>query len=242
MTATERELLWGNLPQIANTTQRRLKTKQAYCFINLYNDWLGVWSQMLNVYSKDVALRSLVAADLFNLGKELHWMHRLLHWGNYPLVHRNLRYVWELMFLAYFADTVEAAVPEISDQPGECVDDKVAWLHKHEWKINWRSVIRPLVYKVIEKRERQHYSHIWGSLNRSVHASVELRYRLIDESALAIRDAFDLRWAKDTCQIASDVFDVIWLVVLRRFPDCIPFLGGKNCFINTPRTKSLIAK
>lgn len=242
MTRQERQLLWGNLSQISEKTKRRLRRKESHCFVNLYNDWLEVWGRMLDVYSKDIPLTSLVAADIFSLGKELHWMHRLLSWGNYPLIHRNLRYSWELMFLAYFADTVETKVPEISDGPPESVDAKVEWLNKHARHIHWRSIIRPLVDKVVATRDRHHYAQIWGNLNRCVHPSLNLRYRLIDESSLGITDNFDLQWARDTCRIASDVFDVIWLIVLRRFPDCIPLLDGKNFFLNTPRSRALIGR
>lgn len=242
MTAIERRLLWGNLSQIAETTKRRLATKQSHCFVNLYNDWLDIWGGILDAYSKDVLLTSLVVADLFSVGKELHWMHRLLHWGNYPLIHRNLRYVWELMFLAHFADTVEVAVPKIADIPGESVDAKAAWLKRHDRCTNWQSVVRPLLEKVINRGDRRYYSSLWAGLNRSVHASLELRHRLIDESALAVKDAFDRQWAQETCHIASGVFDAIWLLVLRRFPKCIPLLQGKNIFLNAPRSRALVSK
>jgi len=233
--------LWGNLTGIAQETKKRLGEKGSGCFINLYNDWLDLWTRILDAYSRDEPFTSLVAADLFSLGKELHWMHRLLHWGNYPLIYRNLRYAWELMSLAYFADTVEVSVPEIADSPGKSVDAKAAWLKKHDRNINWRTVIRPLLDRVIDRGERGHYSRTWGDLNRCVHASLELRERMIDESALAVKDAFDPAWAKETCQVASDVFDVIWLIVLRRFPKCIPLLADKKCFLNAPRSLRLVS-
>ncbi len=93
MTDSNDDLLWGHLPEIARETDEILG-ERAYCIINLYNDWIDVCGRFSDAYSKDLPLTSLIAADFFCLGKDLHWMHRLFHWGNYPLIHRILRYDW----------------------------------------------------------------------------------------------------------------------------------------------------
>jgi hypothetical protein len=241
MTPDQERLLWGDLSRVAEATNRRLRRKESHCFVNLYNDWLDLVGGTLAAYPGDEALSSLVAADLLSLGKEILWMHRLLHWGCYPLVHRNLRYVWELVCLAHFADTLEVSVPEITDPPGETVDAKAAWLKNHDRRINWRSVIRPIVDRVIDREERRHYSQLWGGPNRTVHASHELRERMMGESGLAVKDAFGLKWAKETCASAAAVLDVIWLIVLRRFPKIIPLLHDTRRFLSTPRCRKVVA-
>ena len=94
MADTNDDLLWIGLREISAETVEHLG-ERADCFVDLYNDWLDIWGSFLSAYSQDLPLTSLVAADFFSLGKDLHWLHRLLHWGNYPLINRNLRYGWE---------------------------------------------------------------------------------------------------------------------------------------------------
>ncbi len=240
VTEDEGNLLFGGLAEIAEETKKHLDLEQSGCFVNLYNDWIDIWPAILDSCSHDHLLTSLVFADLHAVGKELYWMHRLLHWGNYPMVYRNLRYVWELMGLAYFADVDEVAVQGIIDRPGPQLDDKAAWLDRHQMRIRWSTVIRPIRDKVIDRAEWEHFGRIWGELNRCVHASWSLRDKMLDESALFVKDAFDQNWAIETCQVASDVFDLIWLIVLRRFPTCIPALEKSNSFLNTPRTRKTV--
>jgi hypothetical protein len=241
MTDDENDLLWGGLAEVAEQTKEQLAPDQSACFVNLYNDWLDIRGSILDAYPHTDLLNSLVVADLLSLGKELHWMHRLFHWGNYPLIYRNVRYAWELMALAYFADVDEIKAPDtITDRPGNSLDDKAAWLERHGMKINWRTVISRIRDKVIDRAELEHFGKIWGDLNRCVHASRSLRDRMLNESALLVKDAFDQNWGVDTCRAASDVFDLIWLIVLRRFPNCIPVLATSSSFRNTLRTRRIV--
>lgn len=99
------DLLWIGLHEISKQTEQQLGDR-THCFVDLFNDWLDISGALASAYPEDLPLTSLVAADFFSLGKELHWLHRLLHGGNYPLITRVLRYDWELMFRAYYADVL----------------------------------------------------------------------------------------------------------------------------------------
>jgi hypothetical protein len=47
---------------------------------------------------------------------------------------------------------------------------------------------------------------------------------MIDESNLLLVDNYDDAWAREAIQDGTEVFDLIWLAVLKRFPACVPFL------------------
>ena len=82
---------------------------------------------------------------------------------------------------------------------------------------------------------------VWQSLNHCVHPSDELRLRLVDESALLVKDAFDEGWARETIETASTVFGLIWLVVMRRFPTAIPAVLDKpRAFRTCPQFRAAL--
>lgn len=232
-------LLWMNLPEISEETAEQLG-ERAHCFVDLYNDWLDIWGSFSSAYSKDLPFSSLVAADFFGLGKDLHWLHRLLHWGNYPLITRILRYDWELMFRAYYADVYQPSIPGDADLPGSSVDDKVQWLDARGPGLHFNSLIVPILNVVLASGERDHFTRIWRNLNHHIHPTKHLRYRMLDESVLAIRDSFDKEWAAEAVGISCDVFDLIWLMTLKRLPKCVPLLTGQRLFLHTPRTSRLL--
>lgn len=239
MADADDNLLWNGLNAISKETAEHL-SERAQCFVELYNDWLDIMGTFTTAYSNDLPLTSLVAADFFSLGKDLHWLHRLLHWGNYPLVIRVLRYDWELMFRAYYADVYQPSVPGDADLPGSSVDDKIHWLESRGPGLHFNSLIIPILNVLLPGSEREHYKRLWRELNKHVHPTKDLRYRMIEESALAVRDGFDQEWAESAIDLACDVYDLIWLMTLHRFPNCVPLLTGSRLFQYTPKTSRLL--
>lgn len=239
MSDTNDDLLWIGLEDISKETEQHLG-ERAHCFIDLYIDWLEIWGSFSTAYSKDLPLTSLVAADFFSLGKDLHWIHRLLHWGNYPLITRVLRYDWELMFQAYYVDVYQPSIPGDANVPGISVDDKVHWLDSRGPSLQFNSLIVPILNALLPSGERDHYKQIWRHLNQHVHPTKHLRYRLIEESALAVRDSFDKEWAEEVIGFSCDVVDLIWLTTLKRFPMCVASLTEPSLFKHAPRTSRLL--
>jgi hypothetical protein len=240
MNNAKEDLLWMNLPVISAETEKQFGDR-AFCLIELYNDWIEISSSIRSAYGESLAFSSLVAADFFSLGKELHWLHRLLHWGNYPLIHRVLRFDWELMFHAYYADVYQPSIPGDRDQPGKTVDKKVDWLESHNRGLNWHTVILPITNTLVRKKDCSHYGKIWRALNHHVHPTKAIRHRSIDDSALMVRDSFDKKWADESIHAACDVFDLIWLLTLRRFPKCRDQLS-KDFFRHVQGTRRLLSK
>jgi hypothetical protein len=58
------------------------------------------------------------------------------------------------------------------------------------------------------------YKELWDDLNKYVHPTGELMFRMLDDSALYIRDAFDREWALEIIGAAVEVFDFIWFAAL----------------------------
>jgi hypothetical protein len=214
--------------QIADETIRCLGQGRASLFIDLYNDALDIQGAILDAYSEEERLRSLMFADFTGLLKELHWLHAIFLFGNYPFVVSRLRHDWEWLFRAYHADTYAQHNPSASDAPELTLDDKNAWLMQQETRLNWNTLIAPTLARLFPadapEARHEHFRPLWDRLNRMVHPSGELRLMLVDESALLVRDAFDERWARETLADAAEVFALIWLAILSRFPAAVPAL------------------
>jgi hypothetical protein len=87
------------------------------------------------------------------------------------------------------------------------------------------------------------FKPVWQRLNRCVHPSGELRERLTDESALLARDAFDERWARETQADALEVFGLIQLAVVLRFPNARrALLADPHVFRTRPQLRAALEK
>src|SRR5262245_39051294 len=138
-----------SLLDIAERTLDALGEEPAWFFTDLTNDWINLSGALLGACTPEEQLTSLVFADFHSLFREITWFQRLFLWGNYPYVYRNLRFVWELLFRAYYADTYASEHPGGTDLPGPSVDDKNAWLSKREHRLKWDSVFKPILRKLL---------------------------------------------------------------------------------------------
>jgi hypothetical protein len=172
----------------------------------------------------------LVLLTLWGLFKEAYWFHSYFVAGNYPLLLGRLRFVWESMFRAYFAEHYPMGSKKW-DTPGPTVDDKVAWLDRYGKDLRWDTCIEPVlgaVFPLADQNQevRDHYKGLFQYLHRYAHPSAYLMGRIVGDSALMIRDAFDEQLALETAEIGAKVFDLIWMVVLAQHPSAFDRVGS----------------
>jgi hypothetical protein len=220
--------LIGYWRTVADETTRALGEDEANLFVYLYNDALDLDGAISDAYPEEERLQSLVFAEFTALLKELYWLHAMFLCGNYPVVLSRLRFNWERVFRARYADAYAEENPGALDAPGPTLDDKHAWLTQREDRLNWRTVIAPTLARFFAagspREVRSHFKPLWDRLNRCVHPSGELREKLAGESALHARDAFDEGWAREALADAAEAFGLIWLAVLSLFPAGVPAL------------------
>jgi len=236
--------LFGYWRGVADDTICCLGEDMANLFVYLYGDALDVLGAILDAYPEEERLHSLVFAEFTGVFKELHWLHALFVCGNYRLVLSQLRFNWERLFRARYAAVYAEEHPNATDGPGPIMDDKHDWLTQREDRLNWRSVIAPTLTRLFSAGTPaeidSHFKPLWDRLNRCVHPSGELREKLIGESALLHRDAFDEAWARETHADAVEVFGLICLAVLSRFPAAVPaLLADSNIFRMCPQLRTL---
>jgi len=229
------------LPKIAEETFRSLGKEQAGYFTSLANDWIEIWGAIRDTYSEDELSNGLMYIYFPALFKEVYWLQLLFLAGNYPLLHRSLRYVWEMIFRAYYIDTYARESPDDPEPPGPTVNDKVEWLGKHELKLQmykWvfvRGVLRRLLTQAKGTEIEEDYKALWDKLNEYVHPSKALLDRMVvDVPGFLMTDSFDKEWASETIDTATMIFDLVWLAVIWRFPRCAELLAQRGLLLEYP--------
>jgi hypothetical protein len=231
------EEMCGRLVEIERRTLKRLGKKSGH-FVNIANDWIDISSAILDAYPK-AELNSFVLLTFWGLFKELCWFHFYFCAGNYPLLLSRLRFVWESVFRACFAETYRPHSAKAWETPGPSADDKVAWLEEHEKDLRWGNCLQVVLCQVFplsarEKVVREHYKQRWLGLHRYAHPSAYLASRMIGPAALHVKDNFDKSWAVETIDIATDIFDLVWLAVLSFYPKAFDKLAQEGLLVDYP--------
>jgi hypothetical protein len=222
------EAMYGHLAEIERRTAKRLG-KKANLFLYIANDWIDIHHAILDAYPKGKC-ESFMLVTFWGLFKEIYWFHFFFSVGNYPLLLSRLRFVWESVFRAYFAETYKPRSAKDLEPPGPSADDKVEWLEMHEKYLRWGNCIKLVLCQVFplagkEKEVLEHYEGLWQRLHRYVHPSAYLANRLVGPAALHATDNFDKEWAIEAIDIATHVFDLVWMAVLAFYPEAFAKLA-----------------
>jgi hypothetical protein len=232
---------YDRLKEIEQENVLRFGRARAFHFVELANDWIDIQAAISRTYSYNDLAQGLVYFYFFSLFKEVQWFQLHFLSGNYPLLGRSLRFVWEMIYRAYYADTYTGESP-----PGPSLGDKILWLGQRESTLRWDNCISPVLGKILplveqEQEGRERYHKLWKGLHKYVHPSVDLVSRMMGESALLVTDSFDETWATEIIQDATEVFDLIWLAVISRFPKCAPLLAQQEYGLVCLLTQSVVA-
>jgi hypothetical protein len=233
--------------EVADETVRCLGNESASLFLYFHDDALAIVRAIQPDYSDEEREHSLVFIEFTGLLKELTSLHVLFLSGNYPIVLRELRFNWERLFRARYADAYAEDNPGARDGPGRTLGDKHAWLTQREDRLNWRTVIAPTLHRLFAAgapaEVESLFKPLWDRLNRCVHPSGELREKLAGESVLHALYGFDEEWARETLADAAEVFGLIWLATLSRFPRAVPvLLAEPDTFGACPQLRAVLER
>jgi hypothetical protein len=248
MQSTLDETIMKSWQEVAEETKRILGPHESERVAAAYNDCLALINALQDTYGSDLFTTSLVALSLPTLLKEIPWLHMLFVWGNYPAVHRNLRFIWELTYRAIYADTYKIVLPDDDLGPGPTIDDKINWLSVQERKnkLTRKTLIDPLLRCFHGVNEQglidSGLPALWEKLNQRVHPSKELWEEVLAHPHRPMLDVFDEPAARETLRAMEEIFDIIWLGVLTMFHHAVPKLDSADDFLRCPRTQQFVAK
>jgi hypothetical protein len=224
----------ARLIPIERQTIETLGEETAGFFVNAANDCVAVSAAVGKAYPGEQS-HNLVLLTLWGLFKEACWFHSFFVAGNYPLLLSRLRFVWESLFRAYFAEHYPMGPCTKWDTPGPTVWDKLVWLDEHGHKLNWDTCIEPVLRATFPLAEREQKvsedcKELFQYLHRYAHPSAYLLDRMMDDSSLHVKDGFDEKWARQAADIGARVFALVWMVVFAHHPEAfeqVEPLSGK---------------
>lgn len=211
-----------------------LGEEQSNRLLGIANDCMDINGAILDAYPRE-ELRNLVYFAFAGVFKEVSWFQLFFLSGHYALLNARLRFVWESIYRASWAETnADAALS---------LDDKAAWLAGEEKGLRWDNCIEPTLRRLFpladrEQDVRDFYRDLWRTLHEYVHPSLAVTEKLIGPAGLLMCNAFDRDWALETLAAATNVFDLAWLAVLQTFPKAADRLEGRAFSVAYPILKS----
>lgn len=223
-----RELYKPLMADVVEETYRHLVPQDAGHLIEIYNELLDLDIAIRDTYAADELQQSLLYLRLWESLKEIIWLQLLFLTGNYLLLHRNLRYVWETMCQAFHIDThFPGPGPELRVQQFQEAEEQKQ--KEGKWgdlERGWR-LVKHVFHEAFPEVQgtalEESYHGTWRRLNEYVHPTKEILDKIFEHGGAALMtNQFDEMWARETLEAATMVFDFICGLILITFPESAP--------------------
>ena len=103
-----KESLWSLCEpwdSITHETIESLGEEDALHILEYHGEnWIDIVTEWLPAKYREEEKNGIIYLQFLSLFKETLWLQFLFHTGNYNLIHRNLRYLFELMAQAYYVE------------------------------------------------------------------------------------------------------------------------------------------
>lgn len=223
-----RELYEPLMADVVEETYRCLDPEDAGHLIEIFNQLLDLDIAIRGTYTANELQRSLLYLRLWESLKEIVWLQLLFLTGNYLLLHRNLRYVWETMCQTFHIDThFPGPGPGLKFQQFQEAEKQKQKEGKwRELERGWR-LVKHVFHEAFPEVQgtalEEGYYRTWQRLNQYVHPTKEILDKIFEHGGVALMtNRFDEPWAHETLDITNTVFDFICGLVLTAFPESAP--------------------
>ena len=201
---------WG---EIRKETIEQLGAREALKIVDFHgNNWIDVVRWVSSTYERQDQM-NIVSFQLSRLFKEIYWLQFLFLAGNYSTAYRNLRWILELISQAYYVD---AKYPTLS------LDEQIEKTMEIEENVFGWNIVSSTLVKVLNRRGQQiqaFFGPLWRELNRHAHPSAkQMDLIAMEDFSALVTDSFNENLAKELLVATDRVFDIVYAVVLKRFP------------------------
>ena len=211
----ELELLdkhYSMLRKVAQETIETLGEEAIGYWVDAYNTCIDIETAIMRSVPDDTLVRTVLHLRLVELYKEMSWLRFLFLVGNYHMLARELRFIWEAICQAYYVDSL---LPELG------VDEKTAKLSKKKYR-GWRMIkeVLPDVLPSWTEELASEYGRLYDQLSEMVHPTrQEFDLKMLEGSgALLVTDTFVESIALDILDIARRIFDIVWCTAFAEYP------------------------
>ncbi|GAI43635.1 unnamed protein product, partial [marine sediment metagenome] len=208
--------LYEQWRELRRETIEQLRNREALKIIDFHaNNWIDIVKWISSKYKREEQM-NIVIFQFSRLFKEIYWLQFLFHTGNYPTAYRNLRYILEMICQAYSIDT---------KYPTLTLDDQIEKAMEIEERVFGWNVISSALCKVFNKTDKEtraRFKPLWDDLNKYAHPSARQIDLVVEEDFSAlVTDSFNESLARELLIVTDKVFDIVYAVVLKRFPRAI---------------------
>lgn len=216
--------------RIAEQTVAGLTEADHSAFVTVMTSAIDLRCALTTAYDEIDLPDRLLALDALTLDRHLYEMYVDFYSGRYESAGRTLRFLWEMLFRADFADQYAERKPNATDGPGETLDDKVRWLHCWEKKkgLNWNTVVAGFkdLFPTAVSVAVAYFRPIWDRLNEVVHPSGHWRDASAGDSSRIAWPNFDADLARQLLADLIAVVPLFWWLILLRHPKAVQHLDN----------------
>ncbi len=189
-----------------------LGKETALHLINFHgNNWISITHWINSKYSQEEQM-DIVLFQFTRLFKEIHWLQFLFHNANYAMIHRNLRYILEMMIQAYYID---------QKYPYLTLDEQIEKIMEEEEKLYGWKLVRSVLCEILNSDKEsfeKKFRPIWIYLNKHVHPSAKQMDMIAEEDfSSLVTDSFNKNLAEDVLKVADEIFDLIYVIAFEKF-------------------------
>jgi len=206
------DTLYETWKSVRSETIVHLGKEDAVHIVNFHgNNWIDITTWITSKYSREEQM-NIVFIQFVRLFKEIYWLQFIFHNANYPMVYRNLRYVLEIIAQAYYVDC---------EYPILSLDEQIGKIMGMEKRIYGRKLVKAVLCPILnldEKGFKEKFQPIWDYLNKHVHPSAKQMDIVVEEDfSSLVTDSFNENLAKDTLKVVDEIFDLVYVIVLKKF-------------------------
>ncbi len=201
---------WG---EIRKEAIEQLGAREALKIVDFHgNNWIDIVRWVSSTYERQDQM-NIVTFQFSRLFKEIYLLQFLFLAGNYSTVYRNLRWILELITQAYYVD---AKYPTLS------LDEQIEKTMEIEDNVFGWNIVSSTLVKVLNRRGQQIqavFGPLWKELNRHAHPSArQMGLIAMEDFSALVTDSFHENMAKELLVAIDRIFDIVYSVVLKRFP------------------------
>lgn len=218
--------LYEHLKSVREETITHLGDIDAFHIIDFHaNNWIDIVRWISSKYSKEEQM-NIVNFQFHRLFKEIYWLQFLFHYGNYPVIYRNLRYILELICQAYYIDSKYNSLS---------LDEQIKKTNEiEEETYGWR-IVQHVLSDIMNSDEQyilSNFKQLWKYLNKHAHPSgKQMDIVAMEDFSSLVTDSFNENLARYTLRTTNKIFDIVNMIIFKKFPR-IKEVGLKYKFIN----------
>jgi len=206
--------IYEHLNQIRSEGILSLGEKDAFHIIDFHgNNWIDIWRWVALEYEEE-SKNSILFFYFTMLFKEICWLQYIFLNANYPIVYRNLRYIWEMFALGYY---VEANYAYLTLDEGMEKALEVEEKRIYAWSLILTSFSK--VLNVPKSKIIKNFQPLWKFLCKHAHPSSFIFNEIMAEDFSAlITDSFNEDLSRSSLFRLNIIFDLVYASMFKRFP------------------------